>query len=34
MLGAEECRTPPEQARVDQGVLTEMYRLAAADPAS
>jgi len=30
MLGAEECRTPPEQARVDQGVLTEMYRLAAA----
>jgi len=34
MLGAEECRTPPEQARVDQGVLTEMYRLAAADSAS
>ena len=30
MLGAEECRTPAEQARVDQGVLTEMYRLAAA----
>ena len=32
MLGAEECRTPPEQARVDQGVLTEMYRLAAGGP--
>jgi predicted dehydrogenase len=32
MLDAEECRTPPEQARVDQGVLTEMYRLAAAGP--
>jgi predicted dehydrogenase len=25
MLGAEECRTPPEQARVDQQVLTEMF---------
>ena len=30
MLGAEECRTPPEQARVDQAVLTDMYQLAAA----
>ena len=30
MLGAEECRTPPEQARVDQRVLTDMYRLGAA----
>ena len=28
MLGAEECRTPPAQARIDQVVLTEMYRLA------
>jgi Oxidoreductase family, NAD-binding Rossmann fold len=26
MLGAEECRTPPTQARVDQEVLTEMFR--------
>jgi hypothetical protein len=26
MLGAEECRTPPSQARVDQAVLTEMFR--------
>ena len=26
MLGAEECRTPPAQARIDQVVLTEMYR--------
>jgi len=26
MLGAEECRTPPAQARVDQEVLTEMFR--------
>jgi predicted dehydrogenase len=25
MLGAEECRTPPEQARIDQQVLTEMF---------
>jgi hypothetical protein len=25
MLGAEECRTPPEQARVDQQVLTDMF---------
>ena len=25
MLGAEECRTPPSQARVDQAVLTEMF---------
>ena len=25
MLGAEECRTPPEQARVDQRVLTDMF---------
>jgi predicted dehydrogenase len=30
MLGAEECRTPPEQARIDQRVLTDMYRLGAA----
>jgi predicted dehydrogenase len=29
MLGAEECRTPPEQARIDQAVLTDMYRLGA-----
>ena len=28
MLGAEECRTPPEQARIDQAVLTDMFRLA------
>ncbi len=27
MLGAEECRTPPVRARIDQVVLTEMYRL-------
>ena len=26
MLGAEECRTPPAQARIDQVVLTEMFR--------
>jgi predicted dehydrogenase len=26
ILGAEECRTPPAQARVDQAVLTEMFR--------
>jgi len=26
MLGAEECRTPPLQARADQEVLTEMFR--------
>jgi predicted dehydrogenase len=25
MLGAEECRTPPSQARIDQAVLTDMY---------
>ena len=25
MLGAEACRTPPEQARIDQQVLTEMF---------
>jgi predicted dehydrogenase len=25
MLGADECRTPPEQARVDQQVLTDMF---------
>ncbi len=25
MLGAEECRTPPEQARIDQRVLTDMF---------
>ena len=30
MLGAEECRTPPEQARIDQAVLTDMFRLARA----
>ena len=28
MLGAEECRTPPEQARIDQAVLTDMFKLA------
>jgi predicted dehydrogenase len=26
MLGAEECRTPPSQARIDHVVLTDMYR--------
>jgi predicted dehydrogenase len=31
MLGAEACRTPPEQARVDQQVLTEMFLAAAAE---
>jgi predicted dehydrogenase len=30
MLGAEECRTPPEQARIDQRVLTDMYRFGSA----
>jgi len=30
MLGAEECRTPPTQARIDQAVLTEMFRRRAA----
>ncbi|HEY2868829.1 MAG TPA: hypothetical protein VGJ11_04940, partial [Gaiellales bacterium] len=30
MLGAEECRTPPEQARIDHAVLTDMFKLAGA----